>query len=252
MGALSHHIEAAGIATTQVSLVREHTVALAPPRALWVPFPLGRPLGAANDPAFQRKVLLAALSLLERGSGPVLEDFPEDAPRNTEEDETPLACPVTFAPTKARTLGDEFNAEMAALEPWYALALKQRMRTTVGLSGLSAADAATYISRFIDGEVDRPYRDGLTPGLALRLVCEDVKSYYLEARAAQPGKATHDALFNWFWTQTVAARVFVRLRDACAEHRDESVRTFGARNLIPRAVEHLIAPSAATMTAGGR
>ena len=83
MGALGHYLEAEGIATTQISLVREHTEALAPPRALWVPFMLGRPFGAPGNPGFQRKVLLAALGLLERHSdsgGPVLEDFQEDAP----------------------------------------------------------------------------------------------------------------------------------------------------------------------------
>ena len=34
-----------------------------PPRTLWVPFPLGRPFGVPDNPAFQRKVLVAALAL---------------------------------------------------------------------------------------------------------------------------------------------------------------------------------------------
>jgi hypothetical protein len=49
---MSHTLEAAGMATTQISLVREHTAAIRAPRALWVPFILGRPLGVPNDPAF--------------------------------------------------------------------------------------------------------------------------------------------------------------------------------------------------------
>ncbi len=244
MGALGHYIEDAGVATTQLSLVREHTAALAPPRALWVPFPLGRPLGVANDAAFQRRVLLAALSLLARETGPVLEDFPEDAPCTGEEEEPALACPVTFASKATATLAEKLRAEMAALEPWYAIAIKQRARTTVGLSGLMPAEAADYICRFADRDVDQPHREGLAPGLALRLACEDIKSYYLEACSAQPGKATHDALFKWFWTQTAAAEAFVRLREACTGHPDETVRTFGERNLIPRAAEELIRATA--------
>ncbi len=51
-----------------------------PPRALWVPFELGRPMGVPNDQALQRRILLAALKLLEAGSRPILEDFPEEAP----------------------------------------------------------------------------------------------------------------------------------------------------------------------------
>ena len=65
-----------------------------PPRSLWVPFPLGRPLGVPHDTAFQHRVIAAALALLDRPSGPVLEDFPEDAPP-VAEDAAP-ACPVSF------------------------------------------------------------------------------------------------------------------------------------------------------------
>ena len=80
MGALAYYLELAGMPTTQISLIREHTEAIRPPRALWVPFMLGRPLGAPNDPEFQTRVLRAALKLLDAPSGPVLEDYPEDAP----------------------------------------------------------------------------------------------------------------------------------------------------------------------------
>ena len=78
MGALAHYLEAEGVPTTQVSLIREHTETIHPPRALWVPFELGRPLGAPEDPGLQRRVLLAALNLLEAPEGPVLLDFPEE------------------------------------------------------------------------------------------------------------------------------------------------------------------------------
>jgi len=61
-------------------LIRLHSEKIKPPRALWVPFELGRPLGIPNDPAFQRRILLATLQLFEAPSGPVLEDYPEDAP----------------------------------------------------------------------------------------------------------------------------------------------------------------------------
>ena len=80
MGGLAHYIEDEGVATTQISLIREHSESIKPPRALWVSFELGRPLGVPDDPAFQKRVLLAALRLLDTDSGPVLEDFGEDAP----------------------------------------------------------------------------------------------------------------------------------------------------------------------------
>ena len=68
MGALGHFLEREGIPTTGISLVREHTEVMQPPRALWVTFVLGRPLGAPDDPALQTRVLEAALALLDAPS----------------------------------------------------------------------------------------------------------------------------------------------------------------------------------------
>lgn len=238
MGALSHYLEAAGIATTQVSLVREHTAAMMPPRALWVSFPLGRPLGVPNDAAFQRDVLLAALRLLERPAGPVLEDYPLDAPAVEAEVEQPVACPVSFAQALSGDPAEDFLQEMAALKPWYDIALERHGRSTVGLSGLLPDEAARYIRDFIKDPQRAPYRAELAPGLALRLACEDVKAFYLEACSAQPGAHSHEALFTWFWTQTTAAKAYRRLREVCIQHMDNSVRAFGQGNLVPRAVLH--------------
>ena len=81
MGGLAHYLEGDGLATTQISLIREHTERMRPPRALWVSFELGRPLGVPDDAAFQTRVVMAALDLLSAEEGPVLADFPEDAPQ---------------------------------------------------------------------------------------------------------------------------------------------------------------------------
>ena len=63
---------------------------LPPPRGLYGEFPLGRPLGKPNDPAFQHDVLARAFALLDRPEGPILEDHPEVI----ESDTQPLACPM--------------------------------------------------------------------------------------------------------------------------------------------------------------
>ena len=82
MSALGHYIEEEGVPTVAISLVRQQTENTRPPRALWVPFELGRPFGPPNERPFQRRVVLAALRLIERPTGPViLEDFPDDDPR---------------------------------------------------------------------------------------------------------------------------------------------------------------------------
>lgn len=67
MGHLARLLEEAGIATVIIGTasLQRRLDALRPPRVLYTPFPLGRPLGAPNDPAGQRHTLLAALHLLQ-------------------------------------------------------------------------------------------------------------------------------------------------------------------------------------------
>ena len=59
---LARAIESEGVATTSISLVREHTEKIKPPRALFVPFPFGHALGRPNDAALQHRVLRAESS----------------------------------------------------------------------------------------------------------------------------------------------------------------------------------------------
>ncbi len=70
-------IERVGIPTVSITLLREVAVQLHPPRALFVPFPLGFPLGEPHNPALQHSIIAAALALLGREDLPVLESFTE-------------------------------------------------------------------------------------------------------------------------------------------------------------------------------
>ena len=58
------------MATVGVSLCEQLTAKIAPPRTLYVPFPFGFPLGAANDAALQRAIVARALSMLGEGGPP--------------------------------------------------------------------------------------------------------------------------------------------------------------------------------------
>jgi hypothetical protein len=75
-------LERQGISTVALLLLREVGEAVRPPRALFVPFPHGYPLGRPHDPAQQLAVLEAALRLLEDAGAkpPVLADY-EQPPR---------------------------------------------------------------------------------------------------------------------------------------------------------------------------
>jgi hypothetical protein len=70
-------LERRGITTLTLVLLREVAERVRPPRALFVPFRHGHPLGAPDDPPGQRAVLEAALRLLEDASlePPALRDY---------------------------------------------------------------------------------------------------------------------------------------------------------------------------------
>lgn len=76
VGLVSAELEREGIATVCIQLLRRVAEAVRPPRSLLVPFPHGYPLGQPNDPDLQKRILRAALALLDHpGPGPVLEEY---------------------------------------------------------------------------------------------------------------------------------------------------------------------------------
>ena len=75
VGLIQRQIEYADITTISISLLREITKKIRPPRALFVPFPLGYPLGEPNNSELQTRIMRAAFALLSRNDCPVLETF---------------------------------------------------------------------------------------------------------------------------------------------------------------------------------
>jgi hypothetical protein len=75
VGLIQRQVEFAGITTVSISLLREITEKTRPPRALFVPFPLGYPLGEPNNVDLQMRIMRAAFTLLSRNDCPVLESF---------------------------------------------------------------------------------------------------------------------------------------------------------------------------------
>ncbi len=230
--------------TTQISLIREHTEIIKPPRALWVPFELGRPLGKPNDASFQTKVLLAALKLFEATSGPVFEDFPEDAPVSEDMD-TVWACPLSLSTEKAdlsstEQLREAFKKEVVQLRSWYDLAVKKRKRTTVGVSGLSLETISDFIGAFLQGKLPENPRQDLPLGLVLKLAADDLKAYYFEAVTAQPGQGApkSDRLADWFWGETVAAKALLSVKQSCLNSNDAMLQAVGTKLLIPMTQAH--------------
>ena len=234
MSGLAHYFEDEGVPTVVVALIREQAEKLRPPRALWVPFPLGRPFGAPNHADRQRRVLRRALALLEAPLGPVLVDFDETGPENEVEDAA-WVCPVRFAPPPvadtgiARRLADE----LTLLRPWYELGVERRGRTTLGLAKAPVEAAAAWLAAFAEGRTAPPPAPGESIPDNLRWAAEDLKAFYHEAASAQPGPAPGARLESWFWKESTAGELLNALCRRCLADDDETVREVGEITLVP-------------------
>ena len=242
MSALGHFLEQEGIATVSISLIREHTAALAPPRALWVPFMLGRPLGVPSDAQFQRQVLRAALELLARPAGPLIEDFAEEAPyEDLGAEPDALNCPVSFP--RMRTdgaLAERLDDEISQLRAWHEVATRHRGRTTLGLTGLAPAALGEFLSAWVGAQPRATFREGLASAAALKQASDELKAYYYEAKSVQPGRHSPTQIQNWFWTETAAGELYLAIRDKAAQSGDPSMQGLGSLSLVPRAVHAML------------
>jgi hypothetical protein len=207
---LASVFEAAGLATVGISLVREQAVKVAPPRILNVDFPLGRPLGKPNDPAFQRDVLDRAFALLERTDVPVLVDHPV-----TIEDQTgePAACPLPprmdpAAPPEV----DEANGLRAAYDRNVAATGRTLVGREAGPEGISGL-IETYL-RLESGETldDVGWDEWGALGAA-----QDIRAYYEEAAVQLADLTGARQTETWFYHSTATGQMLRRVAAALAE-----------------------------------
>ena len=211
---LARALEAEGIATTSISMVREHTEQVKPPRALFVPFPFGHALGRPNDSALQHRVLAAALALLDEPIGPVLRDFPDEADADAE----PPAPTQASAIAPAASIPEDPIAESLAMLPHQAQWLTaSHGRTAFGLAGLPPArvgDVVRFLRAFesgADADVPERPRELPLPGF-VRYCADDLKALYFEGRMAMKPTAGGDEIARWFWSETAAGQLLRRVR----------------------------------------
>ena len=196
--------------------------AVVPPRALWVPFPLGRPLGAVNDPDFQKNVLRRALGLLDTAVEPTIEDYGIETPDDGLSEN--WACPVNLSSARSDSLSERLLAEVAMLRPWAIETRHQRGRTLFGVTG-AGEDQVDDVARALatiaeSGDViSEPLVDGISwtfeMPLLLRHMADDLRTFYHEAVAAQPGESApnHDALNQWIFSETVLGETLLLVAD---------------------------------------
>ncbi len=205
-----------------ISLVRLHSEKIKPPRALFVPFELGRPLGNPGDAAGQMAVLRAALAMLDHaGPAPLLSDYPDPVP--------PIAGdwkPAFAVPEMVKLSGAALSAECTAmLSPYYAQARKTG-RSTVGLSGLTPDQLIALVAGQVDGTGPR------VSSKLIRFAVDDLKSLYLEAACLDQPYLHSAQLSGWFWQRTIAGRAIAHLRGAFAASDDKGQKII-ANFMVP-------------------
>ena len=217
--------------------MREHTETIAPPRALWVSFPLGRPFGVPEDSHFQRRVLLATLGLLEADAGPVLAEFGEDIPQQEDAEAEGWACPVNFgAPPDADS--DQQAAlirELRSLLPWYDRSRDRRGRTTVGASGCDPETALVFVVGFLDGFPESP-RSDLSVEETFKQCVEDLRALYTEAATAEPGATSPESVQSWLWNETAFGRLLLELHQRFLHGPHAGLKSLAEHGLVPRVI----------------
>jgi hypothetical protein len=220
---LAHYFEDEGLASVIVALVREHVVSMRPPRALWVPFELGRPFGPPGEAGLQRRVLRAALALLDRpAAGPLVENLvAQDSAHN---DDHGWRFPGELE--RGSVL-----AEANAVLPVWRLARERLGRTTVGISDLAPEAAVEFVARYLSPE-PLPNPKGMAPVARLRFAIDDIKAFYLEAALAQGGHPSSRQLRDWFWNATLAGNMIREFQDNALASDDTNLNRI-AGSLVP-------------------
>ena len=212
MSTLAHVFEAAGLATVSLLAVRGVAEKMAPPRALYCDFPLGRPLGAPGDIALQLDVLTKAFALLNETEGPVLADYPVVIEFD---DATPLACAIP--PRYDASLHPAVD-EAIALRSAYDRTLAQRGGATSVGRTTDADGIPALVDAFVKISAGAPWADAGLPGDPVS-AAHDLRSYYEEVSIAlldgsAPAAGGAEA---WFYQTTEAGKTLLSARRAMGE-----------------------------------
>jgi len=223
--ALARVLEAQGLSTVILALVREFVVKVRPPRAVFVPFPFGAPCGPPGDRDQQRSVLRTALGTFAAPVGPVLVDFAGAAGAGYAL--SPVqASQVTRAAEPAMDAATETSMMRRYYEQWLQ---QQGGKTAVGLSRIPVTRLRGVI-RFFQAFLSDPGADTrerpaeMDRAEFMRYCSDDLKAMYLEGRMIMKPAETPDQALRWLWGETALGALLVEVKDHMESSPDADIR----------------------------
>lgn len=191
-----------------------------------VPFAFGNAMGRAGEPDNQHRTLKAALDLLERREGPVLEEIADATVPE-------ILLQSTTVATKSSSTGTSLNPadELTGLRGYYERWVAAHGgRTAVGLSRIPQRRFRGII-RFLEGysvgeTTDSPDRPAeISTEQFIRHCVDDLKAFYYEARMNQRPSASEKELHEWFWGETALATLVANLSRRIGESDDPHIKS---------------------------
>ena len=71
---------------------------------------------------------------------------------------------------------------------------------------------------------------------SLKLAADDLRHYYYQAAMAKPGIKSDVELGDWFYGETLAGWLFIKIRDIMLNSDDKDMKVAGRTNYVPNAM----------------
>ena len=148
--------------------------------------------------------------MLETATEPTIADYPVEVPPEAQTSD--WVCPVSFPVKSDESITARLISEINLLAPWSAETRARRGRTLFGVTG-AAPDQIESVARAFGSIADGGNMAVLPEGdiewkfpmpLLVRHLADDLRTFYHEAVAAQPGAdaPNHEALSTWLFSST--------------------------------------------------